>query len=75
LGCFDKGWHDVHTDSIDVSGREFANQPSFAAADIQNRMRRTVEYGVDDRLIGDLFATLDAFLAHRGRPWQCVLFP
>jgi len=75
LGCFDKGWHDIYSDYIDISGREFASQPSFAATNIQNRMRRTVEYCVDDRLIGDLFATLDVFLSHRGRPWQCVLSP
>ena len=74
-GNFNKGRDGVYAENLDVPGGQFAGQPAFAATDVEDGGWGTVEYCVDDCLVGCLFAAFDLAFAYRSGPWESIRLP
>jgi hypothetical protein len=75
LGRINKILYSIRTDSMDRACGKLTDEPSVTAAKIKDGARLTAENRIDDSLIRNLLATLDAPLTYRGSPRMSVDAP
>jgi hypothetical protein len=63
-----EGWDRIHANHTGHPGSKLSDKPPLTATKIKDRIRRTTQHGIDDRLIGDQLAALDLTSAHGNSP-------
>ena len=65
----------IHANGRNAALSQGAQQPAFAAAQVQHSLRLLAKHGEQDRLVGDLAAAFDRTAAHSLNPGLGIVLP
>lgn len=75
LSYLNQLWHHVDANDMDIRNSEFTSQPPFATPHVEHGTRRTAQYCIQDRLVGDLPAAFDLSITNGNDPQRRILVP